>query len=440
LMRGGFRADSQLSANDQLTVQGKLYTGEEGAPTFVLPSVLSPGYQNINKAVSLSGGFLQTSWNHVHSPRSDTSLELSFDRYRRDDILSEVRGTLAIDFQHHFAWGSRQDIVWGAGYVHSNSDTLGNLTFSLNPPDLDMQVFSAFVQDEVALVQDRLYVTLGTKVERAHYTGGNLMPSARLSWTPSVRHMFWAAVSQTDRTPAESDAAARANIAGLPGTGGIPLLVAFVGNPRPQNEGMTAYEMGYRVEATRHLSLDLASYYSTYDHQLTVEPATPFLESTPLPLHLVVPQTFQNLMHGEAHGFEIAVNWNASDRWTLSPGYAFEQIHMHLDPTSRDSSSVQDAEGTSPVHSGQLRSHLDLGHGIAWDASTYFVDRLKSAASPAYTRLDTGLTWRLREKLALSVVGQNLVKDRHLEFLDNSGTLRSTLVKRSAYAKLTWQF
>jgi len=40
---------------------------------------------------------------------------------------------------------------------------------------------------------------------------------------------------------------------------------------------------------------------------------------------------------------------------------------------------------------------------------------------------------------ALSVVAQNLV-DRDLEFLDNSGTLRSTMVKRSAYAKLTWQF
>jgi iron complex outermembrane receptor protein len=145
-------------------------------------------------------------------------------------------------------------------------------------------------------------------------------------------------------------------------------------------------------------------------------------------------------MHGEAHGLEVALNWKATDRWTLGPGYAFEQIHMHLDPASQDTGSVRDAEGTSPVHSAQLRSHLDLTHGIAWDASTYFVDRLKGGASPAYTRLDTGLTWQLRERLALSIVGQNLVKDRHLEFLDNSGTLRSTLVKRSAYVKLTWQF
>jgi len=38
------------------------------------------------------------------------------------------------------------------------------------------------------------------------------------------------------------------------------------------------------------------------------------------------------------------------------------------------------------------------------------------------------------------VVGQNLVRDRHLEFLDDSETVNSTLVKRSAYAKFIWQF
>jgi outer membrane receptor for monomeric catechols len=145
-------------------------------------------------------------------------------------------------------------------------------------------------------------------------------------------------------------------------------------------------------------------------------------------------------MHGEAHGFEIAVNWRATARWTLSPGYAFEQIHMHLDSTSQDTGSVLNGEGSSPVHSAEVRSHLDLMHGIAWDASAYFVDRLRSGEIPAYTRVDTGLTWRWTERLSCSVVGQNLVRDHHLEFVDDTGSVISTLVKRGAYAKLTWQF
>ncbi|MGA9965896.1 MAG: TonB-dependent receptor [Terriglobales bacterium] len=440
MLRGGFRADSRLSAKDTLTVQGDLYGGEEDNPALFLPSVLSPGLQNIDRTVNLSGGFLQSSWSHVYSARSETVFQVSFDRFKRNDILTAAQSTVALDFQHHFAWGSRQDVVWGAGYRYIDSATQGNFTFALNPANLGMQLFGTFLQDEIALRPDKLYLTLGTKLEHNLYTGFNLSPSARASWTPSTRHMFWAAVSQVERTPAESDTAVRANVGGLPGPGGTPLLLAFVGNPLYDDETLTAYELGSRVELTPHLSIDLTTYYSDYGHQQTSEPAAPFFEATPPPPHLVVPLTFQNLMYGEAHGFETAVNWKATDRWTLSPGYAFEQIHMHLDPTSKDTTSVLAAEGSTPVNGAQLRSHLGLVHGIAWDASAYFVGRLRSGDVPSYTRVDTGLTWRWTEGLAMSVVGQDLVKDRHLEYVDNSGTVRSALIKRSAYAKLTWQF
>ncbi len=440
ILRSGFRADSRLSAKDTLTVEGDLYGGEEDSPALFLPSVLSPGLQNIDRTVDLSGGFLQSSWSHVYSARSETVFQVSFDRFKRNDILTAEQNTVALDFQHHFAWGSRQDVVWGAGYSYIDSATQGNFTFALNPAKLGMELFSGFFQDEIAPRPDKLYLTLGTKLEHNLYTGFNLTPSARVSWTPSARHMFWAAVSQAVRTPAESDTATRANIGGLPGPGDTPLLLAFVGNPDYGDETLLAYEVGSRVALSQHLSIDLTTYFSDYNDQQTKEPAAPFFEAMPSPPHLVVPVTFQNLMHGEAHGFEMAVNWKATDRWTLSPGYAFEQIHMHLDPASKDTTSVLAAEGSTPVDGAQLRSHLDLAHGIAWDASAYFVDRLKSGQIPSYTRLDTGLTWKWTEQLAMSLVGQNLIKDRHLEFLDNSETVRSTLIKRTAYAKFTWQF
>jgi hypothetical protein len=66
--------------------------------------------------VLLPAGHLFPSWDHVFSARSDTSLQVSFDRYKRDDVLMEHRRTLAIEFKHHFAWSTRQDFVWGASY------------------------------------------------------------------------------------------------------------------------------------------------------------------------------------------------------------------------------------------------------------------------------------------------------------------------------------
>jgi iron complex outermembrane receptor protein len=440
LLRGGFRSDSDLSAKDTLMVEGDVYTGKEGDSASNFPSVTSPGIQYIDVTVPLSGGFLYSAWDHVFSPRSATTLEISFDRYKRDDVLREHRNTYDVEFEHHFAWGERQDFVWGASYSNTDSHTHGDLTFSFDPANVNMQLFSLFIQDEIALCPDKLYLTFGSKLDHNYYTGFKLLPNARLAWTPGLRHMFWAAISRADRMPSEIDTSSRINFAGFPGPGGIPTLVALVGNPHFHNEGLTAYEAGYRTTVFEHLSIDLAAYYSNYDHQETTEPAAPFFETTPAPPNLVLPVTYENLMHGEAHGLEVAMNWKTTDRWTLSPGYAFEQIHMHLDPSSLDTGSVAAAEGSSPVHSAQLRSNLDLRHGIAWDASAYFVDRLKMPVVASYTRVDTGLSWRWTEGLAVSLVGQNLARDRHLEFIDETGSVQSTLIKRSAYAKFTWQF
>jgi hypothetical protein len=37
-------------------------------------------------------------------------------------------------------------------------------------------------------------------------------------------------------------------------------------------------------------------------------------------------------------------------------------------------------------------------------------------------------------------VGQNLVRDHHIEFIESTGASTSTLIKRSAFIRFTWQF
>jgi iron complex outermembrane receptor protein len=440
VLSGGFRVDSTLSPKDMLTIQGGMYAGREGNPNLTLESVTSPGPQAVDLGVDLSGGFLQLAWNHTFSARSDTSLQISYDQFKRPDVLDEGRYTLNFDFQHHFMWGQRQTIVWGLGYRYSSSHTHGDLTITLNPADLSTQIGSAFIQDEIAISPDRLYLTLGTKLERDYYTGLVLLPSARLAWQPSSHQMFWAAISRAARTPASVDTAERLNFGGFVGPGGTPVLIGLVGNPHFKNEDLTAYEAGARITALKRLSIDLAAFYGAYTHQGTVEPAPPVFETTPAPPHLFIPSILENLMHGESQGLEIAANWKVTDRWTLSPGYAFEQIHMHLDSTSQDTTSVSPAEGSSPVNSAQLRSHFIFPHNTSWDTSAYFVGRLTDPRIPSYTRVDTSLTWRCSEGLSISLVGQNLVRDQHLEFIESSGASTSTLIKRSGYAKFTWRF
>jgi iron complex outermembrane receptor protein len=439
MLRGGFRSDSVLSSKDTLMLQGNLYNAREGTPVnrFVLTPVAAE--EDVELLANLSGGFLQGVWSHELSPHSDTSFGLSYERYKRNDQLRELRSTYDLDFQNNFSGWRRQNIVWGLTYRYSASQTHGTLALSLVPADLNDQLFSCFIQDEIVVIPAKVFLTLGVRLEHNHYTGFGTMPSARLAWTLTQHDTLWAAISKTERTPAEIDAALRATFAEIPGPGGIPALLTLFGNPQIDNEESVAYELGYRKTVSQQLSIDFSTYYSDNIHQQTSEPFTPFFVDAPSP-HLVIPLISENLMHGETHGTEIGMNWKATDRWTLSPGYAFEQIHMHLAPTSRDTTSVGGAQGSTPVNAAQLRSHFVLAPGLTWDTSGYFVGRLTDPSVPSYTRLDTGLSWEVGERIGVSLVGQNLLRDQHEEFVDFTGGSRTTLIKRSLYAKVGWRF
>jgi len=440
LLQGGFRTDSVVSSKDTLTFQGDIYTGREGQPTVEFPSVTATAAQNIEVLANLSGGFVQGDWDHRSSADSDTYLQVSWDRYKLNDILREHRDTLDIDFQNHYSGWTRQNIVWGLTYRYSVSGSDGGLSVSLVPARLATQLFGSFIQDEITVVPDKFYLTVGAKLEHDYYTGFGFMPSARVAWVPTQHHTLWAAVSKAERTPTSIDTSIRSDLSGFTGAGGVPVLVELIGNPHFKNEGLIAYEAGYRTTVLKQLSIDFTAYFNDYNNQETTEPAAPFFANTPAPPHLVVPLTNENLMHGETQGVEVAVNWQPIHRWTLSPGYAFEEIHMHLSPTSQDTTSVSQAQGSSPGHSAQLRSHFELAHGLSWDASVYFVDRLANPVERAYTRLDTGLSWHFAKGASLGIFGQNLLEDTHEEFVDPTGSVRTTLVKRDAYAKFTWRF
>jgi len=345
-----------------------------------------------------------------------------------------------VDFQHHFQQGQRQDFVWGLGYRRTAENSEGSASVSLNPPSQSTSVVSGFLQDEIAVIPDRLYLTVGTKLERNTYSGFAALPSARGVYQFSRRRMAWAAISRAVRTPSETDVSLRLNVGGFTEPDGTHVLISVLGNPHLKDEGVIAYEAGYRTEIGSRLSVDLAAYYNRYDHQNSSEPATPFFEATPLPAHLVLPVIGQNLIDGETHGLEIAAKWKLTGRWTVHPSFDFERIHMHSRPPSQDTETGPGTEGSDPhVHAG-IRSHVELPRRVGWDAAAYFTDRLLAQGVPSYTRLDTSLSWPWTERVTLSVVGQNLLQSQHLEFIDDDGASNSTLIRRGWYGNVVWHF
>ena len=434
LLHGGFRVDSNLSTKDSLTTQGDLYTGNEGA--VIVHSVFNPpGNVNVERLSELSGGNILSRWHHTFSDRSDTTFQFYFDRYTRTGPNTrEVRNTFDLDFQHHFAWGSRQDVIWGLGYRHTGDQTVGTIDGTFIPADKAGDLFSTFIQDQITLKPDRVFLTVGTKLENSYFTGFDLQPTVRIAWTPSARRTFWAAVSRASRTPTRRDEGLNAVLAALPG----PAEVVLLGSTNAKSEHVIAYEAGYRAQPFDRLSIDATVFFNSYHNLQGVDLLSDVLQSNP-PL-LIHRETFNNDLHGTTEGIELAAKWKVNGRWTLSPGYSFLEMHLHTDPGSEDTTSVASIQGTNPVHQAQLRSHLELLHGLSWDAAAYFVDRLPAPLIASHTRVDTQLSWRIAESANLSLVGQDLLSDHHVEFNDPLQSVNSSQIKRSAYAKFTWRF
>jgi iron complex outermembrane recepter protein len=441
LLHGGFRADKTISSKDSFNLQGDLYTGNEGADIEHIASIDPPIIEDLAVRVGLSGGNILGRWNHNFSGRSDSSLQFYFDNYTRTGPSAHENGkTFDVDFNHHFVAGDRQDFVWGAGFRRTWDQTQGTIDQAFIPADKTLQLFDIFAQDTITLKPGRLFFTLGSKLEHYDFDGFGVQPSARLAWTPSKRQTYWAAISRANRSPARRDEGLEAALTVFPDPAGssTPVEVILFGNTQIKSEHVLAYEAGFRSQFNSHFSIDLAAFYNRYTNLVSTEQGPKVLVSSPAPVHFLIPIVFQNELYGSTAGLEIAANVKLTNRWTLSPGYALLKTYLHLEPSSRDTISL--TEFLDPQHHAQIRSHVELSHGLAWDAGAYFVSSEPSQGVASYTRVDTQLTWRAAERLELSIEGRNLLRDHHLESLDILSLVDTALVKRSAFIKMTWRF
>jgi iron complex outermembrane receptor protein len=440
-VHGGFRTDSTLSARDSLTTEGEAYHGNAGEIVYSIVSMNPPENATTAMRDRYSGGNLLSRWKRTISPTSETSLQVYFDRTTRGDPTYSVGlNIFDIDFQHHIALASRQDLVWGVGYRVSSDGVNPTLRLSASPRDRLNQLFSSFVQDEIALRPNFLFLTVGARLEHNDFSGASFEPSIRLAWTPNCKNMVWSAVSGADRIPARSDADVRVNYAvpSLPNS--LPIILSYLGNPNEKNERLTAFEAGYRNTWTNRFSVDSTAFYNRYRDLGTEEPGAPRLEAAPAPMHMLIPYTFGNGMYGETHGLETFANWKVTSFWTLSPGYAFLSMHLHRFAGSRDTSTPRNTEGNSPDHQAQMRSSVSLPWNLQWNASAYFVNRLSTQSLPSYTRLDSSLTWRAGDRVSVNIAGQNLLKGRHEEFAGGDSSVQSGMMRRNVFAKIVWSF
>ncbi len=460
-VRGGFRTEWNISDHDAVMFEGDIYQGTAGVNLILSGLLESPYTLPARNDADFFGGNILTRWNHDFSKSSRMALQVYYDRTEREDLLfGEKRDTVDFDSQHNFGLGERQEIVWGLGYRLTTDDIHNSQTFSIDPDNRDIHVVSAFINDDINFMEERLNLSIGSKFEYNDFTGFEFQPNIRILGKPHEDHRVWAAVSRAVRTPSRMDDDVRFNyLSGfytpeylaqvippevLPAIltafpDGVVGQVSGFGNHDFESEELWSAELGYRVKPVKQLFADIATFYNMYDNLWTTEPGVAYLEMVPITLpHLVVPIDWDNRMDGESYGVEFALNWDVVDWWRLAGGYTWMKLQLHLDKSSNSYLGEMD-EDIVPQNQLTLRSYIDLPYDFELDAMAYYVDNLAGMNVDSYTRLDLRLGWSPVEDLHLELVSQNLLDAEHLEFSQVTAS-SSTQVQRAMYGKIIWQF
>lgn len=437
--QGGFRLDGNPGEGREWTLQGDIYKNS-GDQIFSPFWISRPPFQTTlldeldNKGWNLLGRYRQEI-----GPDSALTLKAYYDNNNRDDAVFKLGfDTVDIDLQYETKWGHRQNLIMGLGYRSVKGDF--EQTFQVSLPDRTDDLYSAFFQDEISLLENTLWLTLGTKYEHNDYTDDEWQPSAKLLWKPAERHSLWTSVARAVRTPSIVEQYGRVIMGVFPTPMGIG-TVAFTGNPEFDSEILNAYEAGYRWQAKENLSFDLAVFHNDYDEIYTAMP-TPSLTGYDF--------RFVNGVSGSGQGLEAAVDWKATARLS----FVFTYSYLELDLTE-DQAILQESSGTllnesSPQHQASLRSSLSLAENWQLNLWVRYVDAIQgrnradlSSVVPveidSYFMTDLNLIWTPRKDLEVMLAGQNLTNDGSFQYLSEYST-PATEIEPGVYCKLTWLF
>jgi iron complex outermembrane receptor protein len=426
IAQAGFRTDWESGGSDRFTLQGDIYESVGGQDLMILPSL--PG--TIIDDADTKGSNLLYRWTHTSSPDSDFTLQVYYDHVGRDSaVLFEDRDTFDLDFQQHISWSEHQDVVWGLNYRNIKDDTHPRSIFSLTPSKRRVDLYTAFVQDEISLADDRARLTLGSKFEYNDFTGFEAQPNVRLAWRTDAGNTVWCAVSRAVRTPARGEH--DVSLAVIPPSPLTPPLTIF-GSDAFASENLLAYEIGFRRAIKDKATLDVTAFYNRYDDLRTID----IFSMAPLEA------SFDNNMEGDTQGIEVDVHWQTRPWLAVNANYTWLEVDLDLVNGSMDTIS-QSVEDGSPEHQANLWLAANLDNNIELDAGLRYVGSLQNFGFPKtgdYLAFDARIGWTPKPGLEVSLVGQNLFDSHHPEFNPDFIFSIPTEVERSIHGQVSWTF
>jgi iron complex outermembrane receptor protein len=431
MLLGGARVD-WTGGSGAFTLQGDVYRNEIGQrDTFTTYS--PPASSAIITDDTLTGANLLFRWHRQATNPRSLRIQAYIDRSTRSELTFKEKQHIAdLDIQQGFARG-RHSLLLGAGYrfIDGRTETMGSLLFT--PPNRTDNLFTAFAQDDVTLVRDRLALTLGSKFEHNDYSGAEWQPAGRLLWTPTPSHAVSASVSRSVRTPSrvEHDFQTGSLL-----NAQVPRFIRLVPNPGFESEELTAYELGFVSVPHPKLMLTAAAFHNEHDKVLSAELGPEFTETAGGQQRSIVPITFGNGLRGSSRGIELTGDWRPRSWLRTTLNYSGLRTRLERRPGSTDGGQERRLEEMSPRHQVQAGLSLNLPGRTTVDWFFRRVSALPVISVPAYSTSNVTLQFALSPELSIVVTGRNLHASEHVEFADGSNGLIA--IRRSIYAGLRW--
>ena len=438
-LRGGFRMDGE---GDRVTwtLQGDIFTLNsdqiidpylEEQPPY--RSLVDDNYDN-------AGWNILGRWEYTLSAENRVTLQAYYDRDSRDElVIGADHDIVDVELHDQLKIGRRHDLIWGMGYRYIHDSFRNTPQISFAPVSQSEELFSGFIQDEIQVVADRLYLTLGSKIEHNDYTGYEIQPSGRLLYKPAREHIFWGAVSRAVRTPSRVEQDGRiftAIVADLPP---YPALFHIEGSDAYTSEKVLTYELGYRWLASSSFSADLSLFYNDYSDLRTTTPLTPL--SGPVLF-------FENESYGTSHGMEMTLDWQARPWLLFQLSYAYANFDLKTTNGDGGLDFIVVDEKATPHNQVSLRSNINWGENWQFNVWLRYVDSFAASGKEVTTTLDTidsyltadiNVSWQVSRQVNVMLIGQNLLDGGHLEFFSEY-LAPMTEIGPGVLGKVTWRF
>jgi iron complex outermembrane receptor protein len=410
LASGGFQLENESESGIKFMLQGQGHSSHK-----LGQAVATVGGPVIGNSKS-DGGHVLARVSQSKNRSNSWTAQAYYDLEDRSGVngFDDRRDTYDLSFRHQLGlWEStwaENELLWGAGYRHRRQQTRPSSALVLDPQDRDTNLVTGFIQDTVTLIDDQVFLMLGSKFEHNQFTGFEVQPGGRLWWTPDDRFTIWAAISRPVRTPTliEEDL-----IATLP-TGTLR------GDRNLDAETLVAYELGGRARLTEELIVDVAAFFNQHD-DLIRQASSGGINTT-----------FQNVGSARSYGVELSTVWQPMRRLRFEGSYSFYELDA-------GSALTKPAKKVTPRHQFQIRSELDLTDRIGVDASVYYVSQVRGLDIDSYVRLDVGLHWTPYDWVELAVFGQNLIGP-HAEYFNAARVDTQPEIERSIYGRVKLYF